>query len=326
MLQRGFRRSASTFQQTDRKILDFYNYHATNAALKPLIYRPKNKNLLLAMDLKDPESNAPLKARTPVKPLSKDVLNSYIWSAQEASQVLGMVRKWTSLTTRKKAIWQFFNASHVQNMLFAANFKLGKFSAFVREFYALKPRFESVGSAAIYDVEHFFNSLITCSLHKNAAQGTRDADVGLKKLTNAWNHVAVKNDDSGLAGLLIAAYAKQQGITSEALTSLETPLPSITHEIKLPTLMSESMSIGITAKLVSENRFKYVMTRTILQYGDACLANDAIQKFVSEYQLLQSKLDDKKDVYETYCSVLKSVLTEQHPPTVTHKHPVAGDA
>lgn len=263
MLKLGSRRYLSTFQKADAKLEEYFKYYATQASLRPWIYRPKNANTLLAMDLKEQGTDTPLKPRSPVKPLSKNVLNTYIWSAQEASQVLNLLHKWTSLTTRKRGIWGYFDAHHLQNILFASTFKFGKLSSFLKHLYMWKPKFAEAGNAKIYNVEHFFNSLVTCQLHRNAARELGDPELAYNKLLNAWNHVSSKEIETGLTSHLVAALAKQQGFS-------QTQLPGLSEvEIALPHANLESTSNGKLSAFLSDNRFLYVMAQTVIQYGNS---------------------------------------------------------
>lgn len=313
MLRFTSRRCLSSFQVADEKLGELYKYHATSAALKPLIYRPKNANILLAKDLKDPETNAPLKPRPPLKPLSRSVLNTYIWTSQDATQLISLLKKWTSITTRKRGLWGFFTADHVQNILIASMFKLGKFSYFVKELYDLKPRFIEAKNDGIYDVEHFFNSMVMCQIHRNALGNLQDAAIANKKLINAWNHVSVRENKSGLANLLVKALQKQQGIDNVQLEGF----PSA--DLQLPPLVEEARSQGKLAAYLSKNRFTYLMARTVLEFGES---NSEILAFVEKYKSISSKLQ-RPDVYEEYVSNAKQLLNKPIASANVEPHPEA---
>ncbi|SCV04429.1 LANO_0G10154g1_1 [Lachancea nothofagi CBS 11611] len=315
MLRFGSRRYLTSFQKSDAKLQEFYKYHATNASLRPWIYRPRNANTLLAMDLKDPDSDAPLKPRSPVKPLSRQVLNTYIWSAQEASQLLDLLHKWTSLTTRKLGIWSYFTADHVQNILFASTFKLGKLSSFLKHLYLWRPRFEEAQNAGIFDVEHFFNSVITCQLHRNNARNLCNAETARSKLVMAWNQVAAKENKTGLTLHLVGALSKQQGFDINDLS-----FPGLAKvDVNLPVADVESLKSGRLAAFLSQNRFHYVMAQTIMEFGDA---PEPVRMFVANYKAAANKLG-RPDVYQEYRANAKLLATEPKPPTTASPHPAA---
>ncbi|SCU89844.1 LAME_0E05820g1_1 [Lachancea meyersii CBS 8951] len=314
MLKSGSKRYLSSFQKADTKLEEFYKYHATQASLRPWIYRPRNGNTLLAMDLKDPGSDAPLKPRAPVKPLSRQTLNTYIWSAQEPSQVLGLLHKWTSLTTRKLGIWQYFTASHLQNVLFASTFKLGKLSSFVKHLYLWRPRFVEAQNDAVFDVEHFFNSLVTCQLHRNSARNLSDPETAQNKLLTAWNQVSNKENKSGLTTHLVAALAKQQGFSSELA------LPGLSPtDVILPAADETYMSNGRLAAFLSEHRFEYIMAQTIVEFGEA---PQSILGFVENYKAILKKLD-RPDIYQEYAANAKKLASSPTASTTAAPHPAA---
>lgn len=310
-MRAGSRRYLSKFQSADSKLDEYYKYFATQASLRPWIYRPKNANTLLAMDLKDSESDAPLKPRAPVRPLSKQVLNTYIWSAQEASQLLSLLRKWTSLTTRKRGVWDYFTAEHIQNILFASTFKLGKLSSFLQHLYMWKPLFAEAGNDRVFDVEHFFNSLVTCQLHRNAVRELGDANVAEKKLLNAWHQVSVKENKTGLTSYLVSALAKQQGFP-------EVKLPGLADaDVLLPHIDLGATKSGKIAAFASKHRFLYLMARTIDEYGTP---SEPISSFIQNYQAAQKSLG-QNDVYQEYVVIARRLNSEPHAPTVTAPHP-----
>ncbi|SCU82129.1 LADA_0C03180g1_1 [Lachancea dasiensis] len=314
MLTFGSRRFISSFQRADGKLAEFYKYHATRVSLRPWIYRPRNANTLLAMDLKEPGSDTPLKSREPVKPLSRRALNTYIWSAQEASQLLDLLHKWTSLTTRKKDIWKYFTADHIQNILFASTFKLGKLSSFLKHLYLWKPLFAEAQNASIYDIEHFFNSVVTCQLHRNHIRNLTNVETAQNKLLTAWQQVSEKQNHSGLASHLVNAFAKQQGFT------MKHDLPGLSSkEIELPAIDTANASNGKLSAFLSKHRFQYVMTRTIAEFGEAL---EPVGKFNENYQKAATKLG-RADVYEEYKNNAKHLAVEPTVSATAAPHPAA---
>ncbi|GCE99199.1 hypothetical protein ZYGM_003529 [Zygosaccharomyces mellis] len=280
-----------------RELQEFFTYHTTKADLKPWIYRPKNANILLTMDLKDPETNAPLKPRSPVQPLSRKVLDQYINSIEPNSrELVDWLREWTEVSTRKHALWKYISAGHIQNMLMLSFFKIGSYTSLVNTLYARQKRFVEAKNHDAFDIEHFFNTIVVCNLHRNQELGYKTGDIALRKLETAWKHVTRGNNETGLANSLISALIKQQGITTEPnLRGLST------KAINLPSL-PENDSPGNTAASISEHKFTYIIARTILDFDPD--ADQAIGMFVRTYQARLKELD-RKDFYEENVSTMR---------------------
>ncbi|QLL31307.1 hypothetical protein HG536_0B01700 [Torulaspora globosa] len=282
-----------------KTVLDeFFTYHTTNAALKPWIYRPKNANILLTMDLKDPVTKAPIKPRKAVPTVAQKVLNDYVASIQPGSnELLEWVRNWTSVTTRKKALWNYISGSHLQNILVSSFFRVGFYTQVVGLLYSRRRDFVKAGNKTAFDVEHFFNTIIMCSLHRNAYKCLRDKEVAKKKLENAWRQVSNRANHTGLANALIKTYCKQQGL--ETVPVLEQLAET---EIKLdqPADIATAAD-GELAAFVFANKNKYLVARTIQEFSEAQDVDPKISQFVQDYQAVCQKLG-KEDLYDLYKS------------------------
>lgn len=284
------------------KLEEFYTYHTTNAALKPWIYRPKNANILLTMDLKDPKTNAPLQPRDPVLPLSHKVLNEYIASLNPGStDLVGWFKKWTNVTTRRRAIWNYICSSHIQNMLIATFFTLGSYPQIVSALYCKRDKFLEARNYDAYDVEHFFNTIMMCSLHRNELKSLNDAIKAEKKLNNCWSIVSSKNNETGLANALVATLAKQQGF--EKLPILKGLEPS---EVVLPKCDPADSSVGKLAAFIFNNKNTYLIARTIAEFQDSESVDPNIEDFIANYQTISQKLE-KDDLYDMYKKSMKKV-------------------
>lgn len=296
-----FRRSVSNsaFKDSQAKINEFLTYHSTPASLKPWIYRPKNANTLLSMDLKDPTTNAPLQPRQPVKPLNRKVLNDYIWTAPSSAELLNLLTQWTSITTRKRAVWDYFSPQHVQNILIATFFRLGQYSSFVQLLYSQRKKFITAENADIYNIEQFFNTIVMCQLQRSVVVQYKDIPTAGKKLVNAWERVIHKENKTGLANLLVNAFQRQQG------TNVQIDLPKI--DVNLPTIDIGSKNNGKLASFITEHKNIYLIARTILDFGES---DEAVTKFVQEYQNITSKLG-RPDIYDQYVSNLKQLLEKK---------------
>ncbi|CAR27470.1 hypothetical protein ZYGR_0I07450 [Zygosaccharomyces rouxii] len=292
----AFKRFASSTAHK-RELQEFFTYHTTKAELKPWIYRPKNANILLTMDLKDPETNAPLKPRSPVQPLSRKVLDQYVNSIEPNSrELVDWLRGWTDVSIRKRELWNYISSGHLQNMLMQSFFKIGSYASLVNTLYSRQKKFVEAKNQDAFDVERFFNTIIACNLHRNHELGYKTGDVALRKLETAWNHVTHRDNETGLANSLIGALVKQQGITNVPKLKGLSAKP-----INLPSL-PENDSRGNTAASINEQKFTYMIARTVLEFDPE--ADQAIKTFVKAYQARLKELG-KEDVYENNVAIMK---------------------
>lgn len=283
---------------------DFFTYHTTNAALKPWIYRPKNANILLAMDLKDPVTNTPIKPRKPMPTVAQKVLNDYLVTIQPGSrELLDWLRNWTSVTTRKKALWNYISASHLQNILVASFYQLGYYTQIVGLLYAKRGDFIKAGNSTAFDVEHFFNTIMMCNLHRNASKGLNDQETAAKKLRNAWKQVSHQENQTGLANALVKIYCNQQNIETAPI------LKGFTEaEIKLEQAPEISTSSdGHLAAFIFTNKNNYLIARTIQEFSGNLEVDPKIVQFVKEYQAISQKLA-KDDLYDVYKASVATAL------------------
>ncbi|CCF60500.1 hypothetical protein KAFR_0K01460 [Kazachstania africana CBS 2517] len=301
-----------------RKPIDeYFTYFNTKATLRPLIYRPKNANTLLTMDLKDPMTKEPIKPRSPIKPIQKTVLTEYIKTIPYGSnEFYDWFKKWTSVTPRKREIWHFFNSAHFQTMIFQSFFKIGDFSRLTGYLYSKRAKFMKSKHYKLYDMEHFFNSIIACNLHRSKFFEFDNPKTSLKKLKNVWANVTFRNNTNGLSNLLVECLGRRLGFDpSGQLKGFENV------KVKLPTIseLSEQNDESIK-KFHEDNENTYIITRTIAQFSDASDINPEVQKFNEEYQTLNKKFL-KQDIYDEYMHTmedtwskklkLNSVLNEQ---------------
>ena len=292
----AFKRFASSTAHK-RELQEFFTYHTTKAELKPWIYRPKNANILLTMDLKDPETNAPLKPRSPVQPLSRKVLDQYVNSIEPNSrELVDWLRGWTDVSIRKRELWNYISSGHLQNMLMQSFFKIGSYASLVNTLYSRQKKFVEAKNQDAFDVERFFNTIIACNLHRNHELGYKTGDVALRKLETAWKHVTCRDNETGLANCLVGALIKQQGITAEPKLRGLSSKP-----INLPSL-PENESSGNTAASISEQKFTYIIARTVLEFDPE--ADQAIKTFVRTYQARLKELG-REDLYEDNVASMK---------------------
>lgn len=284
---------------------EFFTYHTTNAALKPWIYRPKNANILLTMDLKDPTTGAPLQPRNPMPQVAQKALNEYIATLQPGStDLLNWLKNWTSVTTRKKAVWKYLSASHIQTILVSSFFLLGSYSKVVGLLYSKKKNFLEAKNGDAFDVEHLFNTIVMCSLHRNAAKGLNDKDIAAKKLETAWRQVTNTENHTGLANVLIDTYVKQQSLPNQPM------LKGLTEtEIKLPKL-PETEDQGKLNSYLYVNKHNYLIARTIEEFSDT--VDPKVTNFIAEYQTISQKLNEN-DPYDTYKASMTKLLVEKQP-------------
>lgn len=292
------KRFAST--ESKNKLNEFFVYHTTSASLKPWIYRPKNANILLTMDLKDPNTNTPLKPRQPMQPLSRKVLDQYISSVEPGSrELVDWFKLWTNVSPRKRQLWNYISNEHLQNMLLQSFFRIGSYAGLVRMLYSNKQNFLEARNSDALDVEHFFNTILVCNLHRNKALGFNDPVVAQKKLASAWANVTLKNNETGLANSLVHALVKQQKM--ETIPTLKGLEPA---EIRLPHLPQDE-SPGKMAAHLGELRYLYLTARTVVEFD--ANADPAIHEFIQSYKSYLQKLGGN-DIYETSAETLKQLL------------------
>ncbi|QLQ78819.1 hypothetical protein HG537_0B01670 [Torulaspora globosa] len=287
-----------------KTVLDeFFTYHTTNAALKPWIYRPKNANILLTMDLKDPVTKTPIKPRKAVPTVAQKVLNDYIASVQPGSkELLDWLRDWTCVTTRKKALWNYISGQHIENLLVSSFFRVGFYSQILGLLYSRRRDFIKAGNKSAFDVEHFFNAVIMCSVQRNAYKCLRDKEIARKKLENAWRQVSNQDNQTGLTNALVKAYCNQQGLdTVPVLNGLAET------EIKLDRPADiATASDGELAAFVFANKNRYLIARTIQEFSEAQDVDPKISQFIQDYQAVCQKLD-KDDLYDLYKSSMAQI-------------------
>lgn len=286
---------------------EFFTYHTTNAALKPWIYRPKNANILLTMDLKDPATGAPLQPRRPMPQVAQRFLSEYIATLQPGStELLDWLRNWTSVTTRKRAIWNYISASQIQTILVSSFFLLGSYSKVVGLLYSKKKNFLQAKNQDAYDVEHLFNTILMCSLHRNAVKGLNDKAIAARKLENAWKQVTNAENQTGLANVLVDTYVKQQGLEQRPLLKGFTEV-----ELNLPKLAEgENADKGKLASYLYANKYTYLMAKTIEEFNDA--VDPKITEFTKEYATISQELGESEP-YEAYKTSMTELLEAQQP-------------
>ncbi|QLG70229.1 hypothetical protein HG535_0A01670 [Zygotorulaspora mrakii] len=295
-----FKRFAST-GSPKAKLEEFFTYHTTSALLKPWIYRPKNANYLLTMDMKDPNSNRPLQPRKPVGPLSRKVLNDYIESIPARSnELVEWFRNWTQVTPRKRQVFNYVSSQHIQLMLVSSFFKLGSYDELLMNLYNNKAKFLKAQNNEAFDVEHFFNTIIMCKLHKNHLCNYRDAELAKRKLIKTWKAITNRNDKTGLANALVSVLARQQGfeVDLKGLSVTDIVLPKL-GEI-------ENTNPSKLLNFIQENRYVYLMLRTIVEFSNDGPIDSIIENFISSYRRAAEELG-KDDIYDNYIESMKNL-------------------
>ncbi|CAI2005175.1 hypothetical protein SEUBUCD646_0G03420 [Saccharomyces eubayanus] len=290
-----WKRFSSTSGTARGKLDEFLIYHKTDARLKPFIYRPKNAQILLTKDIRDPKTKEPLEPRPPVKPLSRQTLNDFIYSVEpNSTELLDWFKEWTGTSIRKRAVWTYISPIHVQKMLTASFFKIGKYAHMVGLLYGMEHKFLKAQNPSVFDIEHFFNINLMCSLHRNKLRNYKDVDIAQKKLLVAWRKVLDRKNNTGLANTLVATLGRQIGFTPE-LPGLE-PV-----QISLPE-MPTSLSSAETKELLDRFEGVFLIARTLLDIDQHNAQYPELQKFISQYQ---SALGESHDPYDTYLKSLE---------------------
>ncbi|QHS73395.1 mitochondrial 37S ribosomal protein mS44 MRP13 [Saccharomyces paradoxus] len=303
-----WRRFASTGETAKAKLDEFLIYHKTDAKLKPFIYRPKNAQILLTKDIRDPKTREPLQPRSPVKPLSKQTLSDFIYSVKpNSTELLDWFKEWTGTSIRKRAIWSYISPIHVQKMLTASFFKIGKYAHMVGLLYGIEHKFLKAQNPSAFDIEHFFNTNIMCALHRNKLRNYTDAGIAQRKLQVAWKKVLNRKNNTGLANILVATLGRQVGFTPEVagLQPVQISLPDIPN----------SLSGAELKDLLYKYEGTYLIVRTLLDIDQHNAEYLELQEFIRQYQ---SALGETNDPYDTHLKSLEQLET-QPPQETTEK-------
>ncbi|CCE65747.1 hypothetical protein TPHA_0M01720 [Tetrapisispora phaffii CBS 4417] len=295
-----FKRYVSDVAAKER-LDQFLGYYATKHALRPLVYRPKNSNILLTMDLKDSKTGKPLKPHEPFRPIAKTVLHEYIGSlkvsADETNELAQWYKSWTSISTRKREVYKYFNGAHLQDILFKAFFQTGSYSHLLSSMYSNIPKFQKAGNVEAYDIDHFFNAILTCNLHRNKIKVYNDPTIALKKINVAFTN-SKGTDTFGLAKPLIQQLAKQLNFSADELISKY----KMAQEINLPQLEETNKP----SKFYLEQRGTYIITRTLEEFATETV-DPKIVAFNRSYRSLADSLGHNTDVYDSYMSTVNEV-------------------
>ncbi|CAI4062373.1 hypothetical protein SKDZ_07G3310 [Saccharomyces kudriavzevii ZP591] len=301
-----WKRFASTGESARTKLEEFLIYHKTDAKLKPFIYRPKNAQILLTKDIRDPKTKEPLKPRAPVKPLSKQTLNDFIYSIEpNSTELLDWFKKWTGTSIRKRAIWTYISPIHVQKMLTASFFTIGKYAHMVGLLYGIEHKFLKAQNPSVFDIEHFFNINIMCALHRNKLRNYKDGDIAQRKLQVAWKKVLNRKNDTGLANILVTTLGRQIGFTPElaGLEPVQISLPDI------PTTLSDAELKG----LLNKYEGVYLISRTLLDIDQHNAQYPELQRFIRQYQ---SAWGESNDPYDTSLKSLEQLKAQAPQETI----------
>ncbi|CAI4038779.1 hypothetical protein SMKI_06G1270 [Saccharomyces mikatae IFO 1815] len=303
-----WRRFVSTGETAKARLDEFLIYHKTDAKLKPFIYRPKNAQILLTKDIKDPKTKEPLQPRPPVKPLSKQTLNDFIQSVEpNSTELLDWFKEWTGTSIRKRAIWTYISPVHVQKMLTASFFKIGKYAHMVGLLYGIEHKFLKAQNSSVFDIEHFFNINIMCALHRNKLRNYKDVEIAQRKLQVAWKKVLERKNNTGLANILVSTLGRQVGFKPE-LAGLE-PV-----QISLPSVPTSITGVELKSFL-NRNEGTYLIARTLLDFDQNNAQYPELQEYIRQYQ---SALGENSDPYDTYLKSLEQLET-QPPQETTEK-------
>lgn len=268
------------------KFYDFIEYMNTPARLRPLIYRPKNANILLTKDLKDSD-NKPLRPRRPLEMPSKADFNRVLQKLKTPQDLSRLFDKWINITTRKRKVWQYFVPEHLESMVTISAFKLGCFGKTLQQLYELQPKFKLVGNEKVYDIEHWCNSVLMCRLHIGKLSNVIDARKTERNFRALWKSVALMESTTGLLYQLVLCLNRQQ--------KAKITLPEkFQQNVQLPILEVSTTSVGKLANFFAKNRSLYIKAHTVLDFGSEDVE---VRNFVEMCKAIQKKLG-KPDIYK----------------------------
>ncbi|QEU59156.1 Mrp13 [Kluyveromyces lactis] len=301
MFSRVFTRSVSTGVESRAVFDNFLQFVKTPQTLRPYIYRKKNANRLLAMDLKDPETKLPIQPRPSVLRPSASVLNSVILNTSSAEELENMVRDWKNITPRRKEFWSYLTPQHLQNMLLTSTFKFGALGAVLNVLYQIQPLLVKAKQLEAYNVDVWYNTVLMCQLHRNAFHNVEDSGMverGLRKLSST---VTKREDTTGLTKEIVQALGRQQNV--------EVKLPNFARniEINLPSIDVSTASQNQLRTFLTKNTTQYLLSRTALDFGST---EAKLQQFVENYQAVLAQ-NSVADIYDKYVSQYKQLLTQK---------------
>ncbi|CDO95707.1 unnamed protein product [Kluyveromyces dobzhanskii CBS 2104] len=309
MFSRVFTRSASTGLEARAVLDNFLQFVKTPQTLRPYIYRKKNANRLLAMDLKDPETKLPIQPRPAVLRPSASILDGVILNASSAKELENMVREWKDITPRRKEFWSYLNSQHLQNFLLVSTFKFGSLGMILNVLYQIQPQLVKAGQLEAYNGDVWYNSVLMCQLHRNEFQNVQDSEMvtrGLRKLSST---VTLREDTTGLTKELVRALGRQQNV--------HTKLPNFAKnvEINLPSIDVATTSPSKLSAFLTKNASPYLFSRTALHFGST---EAKLQQFVDNYKAALAQ-NSASDIYDNYVSQYKAFLKQEEPKAKTEE-------
>ncbi|AAS52361.1 AEL323Wp [Eremothecium gossypii ATCC 10895] len=272
-LSKRFIRSLATQVQSAPKdggdFVRYLEYLKTSKDMRPLLYRPRNAAKLLTMDLGGGE------IPTPRDPIQLPSVLTYAQLLDQMESAEQLQKHFVELRqVHKKALWEHLSAQHLQHILLRATFGLHCFGPTLTAVYQLKPLFARAKNTTAYDVDHLFNTILTCRLHTNSLLQEIDPVVATKKVAMSWENTNVRQTSTGLSAELLTALSKQVGGEIPVPTELKVP-------VILPSIDVDACSMGKAAAFVSAHRIRYLQARTATTFGST---NEAVMAFVSCYR------------------------------------------
>ncbi|KAH3902917.1 uncharacterized protein SCODWIG_03209 [Saccharomycodes ludwigii] len=280
---------------------DFFQYIRTPKNLKPLIYRPKNKNLLFAMDLKDKKTNKPLQPRDPFKVPSKSVLTQFIWESKDPSSIKWLINELEHLNNRKSIFWtDYFSGTHVRSLILSSYFKhSGVLSSLAFYFVnsALRTKFvqnkNKTNIGNVYNMEDYLVPSYTVRLSK---KNIFNCEPNVSKLVHQWNFVKDSNETTGLAKLLIKQLLGEKKALELGF------IKKWKDDVTLPTIDVVETSLGKCADYLHKQKSVFFTCRTLIDSG--LQDNKEISRFIEEYKACLAKTK-RVDLYDEVVNNLK---------------------
>lgn len=290
-----------------RAMLDtYFTYFKTPVAVRPLVYRPRNANTLLAMDMKDPETKQQVKPLPPVASVPKTAFMQFLRSTERGSdEFFQWLQPWVKVTPRKRQIFQYFTPQMFQWMLIQSFFVVGDYTRMVGYLYCNSSRFEAAKNPGVYDVDHFMATVLMCSLQRAAVFQFNEPAMASKKIRALWNNTLERTQKTGLASLLLESYCRQQGITV-ASTGIELNEVSVS----LPT--TEGLKDGEWEKFSSTYEATYLLARTVQDFAQDGKVDKEVVRFIDQYKALNASHGKSTDVYDQFKTSMTELWTAKN--------------
>ncbi|KAL6942018.1 hypothetical protein ACO0QE_003182 [Hanseniaspora vineae] len=288
----------------------FIEYLTTPRSLKVLLYRPKNKQRIVELDLKDPVTGKLLEQRPPFTPISTKVLSKFLLNAQNKTDIEWVMYQLKRLKPKHRMFWyNYLNSEHFALLSYLSLFKTNQHSE-VAYFFSknLGPEssfvHEKLGS--VYDIENYFNCAVSIKLLKKHLfhKSIPSKNAMNIKVQHYYDNVLNKaeTDKTGLARVLVDQLTQgSHPILNELKSNINLPaLPQSTQEI-------DSLVLSKFLNFVNEHQLTYISTRILELAGNK---TPEVLQFNKDFKLALEK-SQKPDFFDSLFAEYKGCIKSE---------------